>query len=139
MVILVADHQVIVAAELKISLPQTIAVFPLETFGSPSLSRLSYRMIQAGFADNLVNLVVINNEAFVFKVTGYFVWTPIVPFSYLDDFLFQETVKFRTTWTTSWLFFKSLLAFSLVPIPPVIEYFSANLCLSTNRRNTHTF
>jgi hypothetical protein len=107
MVVLVANHPVVVAAELKISLPKTVAVFPLETFGSPCLSGRRYWMVQAGFADNMISLVMVNIEAFVFKVTGYFGWIPIVPFSYLDDFLFQETVKFRTTWTTSWLFFKS--------------------------------
>ena len=41
MVILITNHPIVVAAELKISLPQSIAVFSLETFGSPSLSRLT--------------------------------------------------------------------------------------------------
>lgn len=76
MVILVADHPPIVAAELKISLPKTITMFSLETFGSPCLSGLSYRMVQSGFADNMVSLVVVDGEAFVTEVTCYLVWTP---------------------------------------------------------------
>jgi hypothetical protein len=45
MVVLVADHPVIVAAELKISLPKAIIVFSLETLSSPGLSGLSDWMI----------------------------------------------------------------------------------------------
>jgi len=56
---LIADHPVIVAAELTIRLPEAVAMFSLKMFGSPGLSRLSYRM------DDGVNFVVVNSEAFV--------------------------------------------------------------------------
>jgi len=42
MVILVADHPVVIAAKLKIRLPEAVVVFSLKAFGSPGLSRLSY-------------------------------------------------------------------------------------------------
>jgi hypothetical protein len=42
MVILEADHPPIVTAELKISLPKTVIMFSLETFGAPGSSGLSY-------------------------------------------------------------------------------------------------
>ena len=80
MVILVADHPVIVVAEFKIRLPQAIVVFSLKTLSSPGLSRLSYRMIQARFTDDLVGLIVIDCEAFVVEAPCYLLWTPIVAF-----------------------------------------------------------
>jgi hypothetical protein len=86
-IILVANHPEIVAAELKISLPKTIAMFPLETLRSPGLSRLRYRVIQASFAYDPVGLVMVNIEAFMVKMACYLVWTPIVPFSQLNNFL----------------------------------------------------
>lgn len=64
-IILVAHHPEIVAAKLKIRLPEAVVVFSLETFGSPCFSRLAYRVVQACFADNMVRLVVIYDEAFV--------------------------------------------------------------------------
>ncbi|MGD0407028.1 MAG: hypothetical protein ABSB10_10325 [Candidatus Bathyarchaeia archaeon] len=42
MVILVADHPIIVVAEFKIRLPEAVAMFSLKTPSSPSLSRLTY-------------------------------------------------------------------------------------------------
>jgi hypothetical protein len=67
MVILVADHPVIVAAELKISLPKTVAMFSLETPSSPGFSWLIYWMVQASFAYDPVGLVVVDGEAFVVR------------------------------------------------------------------------
>ena len=81
MVVLVADHPEVVAAEFKISLPKAVVVFSLETLGSPRLSRLRYRMVQAGFADCRVDFVVVNSEASMSKVTRYFVWSPLVSLS----------------------------------------------------------
>jgi ABC-type transport system involved in Fe-S cluster assembly fused permease/ATPase subunit len=60
MVILVADHPVIVAAEFKISLPKTVTVLSLETLGSQCLSRLSYRVVQASFAVHMISLVMVD-------------------------------------------------------------------------------
>ena len=45
MVILVANHPTVIIAELKISLPETVVVFSLETFGSPGLSRPRYWVV----------------------------------------------------------------------------------------------
>jgi hypothetical protein len=85
MVILIADHPVIVAAKLKIRLPKTVAMFSLETFCSPCLSRLAYWMVQAGFTDYSVNPVMVYVGAFVVEVTCYLAGTPTIPFSQLDD------------------------------------------------------
>jgi hypothetical protein len=80
MVILVAYHPEIVAAELKIGLPETVAVFSLKTFGAPCLSRLSYGTVQSGFTDNPIYVIVVNGGAFMAKVACYLVWSPTVPF-----------------------------------------------------------
>ena len=81
MVVLVADHPPIVMTQLKISLPETIVMFSLETFGSPSLSRLDYRVVQACFANYRVDLVMVNSVALMSKVTSYLVGSPLVAFS----------------------------------------------------------
>jgi len=78
MVILIADHPIVVAAELEIRLPEAVAVFSLETLRSPSLSGLGYRMVQASFTDYVVDFVVVNSEPSMFEVTCYLVWSPIV-------------------------------------------------------------
>ena len=78
MIILEADHPVVVAAELKVRLPEAVAMFSLETLRSPGLSRLGYWMIQASFTDYGVNFVVVNGETSMSKVTRYFVWAPTV-------------------------------------------------------------
>ena len=93
MVVLEADHPEIVAAQLKIRLPKAVVVFSLETPGSPGLSRLAYRMVQAGFADYMINLIMVNGETFVVEVPSYFVWTPIVSLAQFDNLLFQGIIK----------------------------------------------
>jgi hypothetical protein len=82
---------------------------------------------------------MVNGEAFVAKVTRYLVWTPIVPFPQLNNFLPQGIVEFWTLWTSSLLFLETIPAFSLISVPPKIEYFPAYLCLSAYCSNTHTF
>jgi len=105
MVILVADHPKIVVAELKIRLPKTVAVFSLETFGSPGFSRLSYWMIQTSFADDPINLVVVDGETLAVEATNDLVGTPLVSFPYLDNFLFERSVKSRSTGAAFCFFF----------------------------------
>jgi hypothetical protein len=75
MVILEADHPIVVTAEFIVRLPKTAAVFPLKTLRSPSFSRLIYRMIQVSLADNSANHIVVNGEALVVEVTSYLIGT----------------------------------------------------------------
>jgi len=105
MVILIAYHPIIVAAELKISLPKTVVVFPLEALGSPGLSRLSYGTVQASFTDDFVDLVMVYCVAFAVEVTRNLAGTPLVPFADLDDFCFEKTVWSRAVGATSGSFF----------------------------------
>jgi hypothetical protein len=81
MIILVADHPVVVVAELRIRLPEAVVMFSLETLGSPCLSWLRYGMVHTGFADYRLDFVVVQGEAFVSEVTSYLVWSPLVAFS----------------------------------------------------------
>ena len=100
MVVLVADHPEIVAAELEIGLPEAVAVFPLETLGSPRLSWLSYGMVQSGFADDFVDLVMVNRVAFAIEATGNLVGAPFVPSAKFDDFFFEKAVWSRAAGAT---------------------------------------
>jgi len=85
MVILVTDHPVVVAAQFKIRLPKTVAMFSLETFCSPCLSRLDYWMVQTSLTDYSVNPVMVYVGAFVVEVTCYLAGSPTIPFSQFDD------------------------------------------------------
>jgi hypothetical protein len=85
MVILKADHPVIVAAQFRIRLPKAVAMFPLETLFSPCLSRLPYWIVQTSLTDYSVNPVMVYVGAFVVEVTGYLAGSPTIPFSQLDD------------------------------------------------------
>jgi hypothetical protein len=78
MVLLNADHPVIVAAQFKIRLPKTVAMFPLETLCSPCLSRLAYWMVQTSLTDYSVNPVMVYVGAFVVEAASYLVGTPAV-------------------------------------------------------------
>lgn len=105
MVILVANHPEIVVAELKIRLPEAVVVFSLEAFGSPGLSRLSYRVVQACIADNMVGLVVVYGEPLAVEATGNLVGAPFIPLAKLDCFLLERIVNSRTDRTAARFFF----------------------------------
>ena len=93
MVIQVADHPEIISAELEISLPEAVAVFSLKALRSPSFPRLGYWMIQTGLADSMVRLVVVYGETLVVEVTGYLVWSPVIPLTQLNNHLLEGTIK----------------------------------------------
>ena len=135
MAILEADHPVVVAAKLEVRLPQTVGMFPLETLRPPSLSRLIYRMVQASLTDDPVSMIMVYFEALVAEMASYLAWAPTVPFPELDDLLSQGIVKLGTFGPASLLFRNALPAFSLVPVPPIIEHFPVNLCLVADGSN----
>jgi hypothetical protein len=78
MIILEADHPVIVAAQFKVRLPEAVAVFSLETLCSPGFSWLGYWMVQACLTDDGVNFMVVNGETSISKVARNLVWAPTI-------------------------------------------------------------
>jgi hypothetical protein len=139
MVILIADHPVIVAAQFKIRLPKTVAMFSLETFCSPCLSRLPYWTVQPGFTDDSVSLIVVYEVAFAVEATSDLFGTPIIPLPQLDYLLFERIVRSKAVRATSGLFFKALPPLGLVAPPPAVKHLPVNLRLSADSNDWFSF
>ncbi len=139
MVILEADHPVIVAAKLKIRLPKTVAMFSLETLCSPCLSRLAYWTVQPGFTDDSISLIVVYEAAFAVEATSNLFGTPIIPLPQLDYLLFERIARSRAARATSGLFFKALPPLGLVAAPPAVKHLPVNLCFSVDSDDRFSF
>jgi hypothetical protein len=139
MVILIADHPVVVAAKLRIRLQKTVAMFSLETFCSPRFPRLAYWMIQPGFTDYSVNPVMVYVGAFAVEATSDLFGTPIIPLPQLDYLLFERIVRSKAVRATSGLFFKALPPLGLVAPPPAVKHLPVNLRLSADSNDWFSF
>lgn len=55
MVVEVADHPFILACELEVSLPEAVAMFPLEPTLTPGLSGFGDGIVQSSLVEDLVD------------------------------------------------------------------------------------
>lgn len=65
MIVEVADHPFVFACELEISLPEAVAVFPLESSLPPHPSGLGDGVVQACLHEDLVDGCVADRALFV--------------------------------------------------------------------------
>jgi len=62
-------------------------------------------MIQTSFADDPINLVVVDGETLAVEATSDLVGAPFASFPYLDNFLFERNAKSRFTGAAFCFFF----------------------------------
>jgi len=65
MIVEVADHPLILLGELKICLPEAVAVLTLESALTPDLSRLGDGVVQSSLVEDLVDGCVAGYVSFV--------------------------------------------------------------------------